>query len=1119
MVILRRAPRAVVDPPELDPQQQAARADEAPVVRVLGGPGTGRTTLAVEIVVDRVERLGLAPEQCLVLAPTRLAAAGLRQRITARLGRTVTEPLARTAQAFAFAVLRREAALYGDPAPRLLSGPEQDVVLRELLAGHLARPDLAPHWPERVRGALATRGFRGQLRDLLMRSVEHGLDAPGLAQLGVAHDRPEWVAAARVLDEYDQVTALSRPGAYDPAWIATAAADLLDERAEARARLHQQVRLVVVDDAHELTWAAARLLRRVIHPGAQLVLLADPDSAVQTFRGADPRLLWWAQWPALVAAPTHVLLAAYRTPEAIHAVAARVAAHIGAVGGGAQRAGRPVHPGGRVVVAQLRAAAQEAQLVASTLRRAHLHEGVPWSQMAVIVRGRSRGETLRRVLSAAGVPVSTAATDLPVRDEVAVRPLLVLLELALRGALHPAARVTPDEAAALLLSPIGGADAVSLRRLRRHLRRQALDGALALHPGDPHPGDPHPGDLHPGDPRHGDLHPGDPRHGDLHPGDPRHGDQPRVATSDELLAALLTDPARAELATAGLAEGEPLRRLSRAVRAGVRAAPRRADGTGWAPGVSAETVLWEIWSALELAGPWRADALRLGRRRPGRSPSVGAARAARAGRDLDAVLGLFDAAARFADRLPMAGPDQFLDHIRGEEVPGDTLLQRAPTGGTVELLTPAAAAGRQWQVVCVAGVQEGVWPDLRLRGSLLATEHLVDIVTGRSAGEVGSPGAYRAAQAAVRHDETRLLHVAVTRAQQTLLVTAVRSDDEQPSGYLDVLDPLPDGQPARPFAEVGRPLTLAGLVGQLRRDLASPDRVTRARSARVLALLADEGVPGADPAQWWGAVPAPAPRPRRPDDAPVRVSPSKIEQFARCQLQWLLLASGGSGPSAPAARIGTLVHDVVAELGDVDERALVAEIDRRWPQLGLPPGWVSDRRRDEAHDMVARLARYFPAAAAAGWERVGVELPLAATLGRAEVTGKVDRLERRAADAALRVVDYKTGATKTPVAQVATHPQLAAYQAAVEAGAFAEHGSVSAGAALLQIGKNARTTGPDLQEQPPLRVADDPGWAAALVEQTAAGMGGAGFVASPGPYCDRCPVRTSCPTRPEGARL
>jgi hypothetical protein len=90
-----------------------------------------------------------------------------------------------------------------------------------------------------------------------------------------------------------------------------------------------------------------------------------------------------------------------------------------------------------------------------------------------------------------------------------------------------------------------------------------------------------------------------------------------------------------------------------------------------------------MWSASGLAQAWRDAALGGG---PG---------GARADRDLDAVLGLFDAAARFVDRLPGASTAEFLDHVLGQDVAGDTLVARAPAGEAVALVTPAASAGRE----------------------------------------------------------------------------------------------------------------------------------------------------------------------------------------------------------------------------------------------------------------------------------------------------------------------------------------------------------------------------------------------------------------------------------------
>jgi RecB family exonuclease len=647
------------------------------------------------------------------------------------------------------------------------------------------------------------------------------------------------------------------------------------------------------------------------------------------------------------------------------------------------------------------------------------------------------------------------STEVPVRDEVAVRPLLALLEVALNVASGQPDPIDPEVAVDVLLSPIGGADAVGLRRLRRALRRDELGSGGGR-------------------------------------------------TSDELLAAGLVAPT-----TLGLlgSEGAPARRVAKAIAAAVKEARTGTGSPGsdgeddprWAPGVTAESVLWALWDATGLGESWRRVAL------------GGGLSGARADRHLDAVVALFDAAAKYVDRLPQMGPREFLEHIRGLDVAADTLVDRAPSDDAVSLLTPAGAAGRQWRFVVVAGVQEGVWPDLRLRGSLLGSERLVDVITGRGT-------SLRAAQAAVRYDETRLFLVAVSRASERLLVTAVRSEEEQPSVYLDVVDPRDesdDEDELRPFSEVPRPMTLAGLVAELRREVVVGVTVgDRHAAAGQLARLAAARVVGADPSSWWALRALSDDRPVRAEGVSVSVSPSRLESFGDCRLRWLLSSCGGDGPGVGAANIGTLIHDIAAELGDADEATMRAEVDLRWGRLGLPDGWLSRRQLAEAQTMVARLARYFEESAAGGWERVGVELDLQVVLGRAVLRGRVDRLERDLAGG-LRVVDLKTGSGKPSKADLHRNAQLGAYQAAVEHGAFADHGTVSAGAALLQVGKAAgvRTT---LQQQAPLSADDDPGWAQALVTNSAEGMAGSDFPATIGPACTFCSVRSSCPAQPEG---
>ncbi|WP_461024819.1 PD-(D/E)XK nuclease family protein, partial [Thalassiella azotivora] len=579
---------------------------------------------------------------------------------------------------------------------------------------------------------------------------------------------------------------------------------------------------------------------------------------------------------------------------------------------------------------------------------------------------------------------------------------------------------------------------------------------------------------------------------------------------------------------------EPGARVARVLAAGRSAA---------ADGADAEAVLWALWDATGLAPVWRRQALAGG---PG---------GRRADRDLDAVVALFDAAGRFVDRLPASGAYEFLAHLDAQDVPADTLAERASGTDAVALLTAQGAAGREWDLVVVAGVQDGVWPDLRLRGSLLGAQDLVDVVTdrrlpgGRASGggagggagvgtdHAASREAAAAARAQVLADERRLLHVAVSRSRDRVVVTAVRDADERPSPFVDLVDPpaLPGaeapGQVAtlttegeRRFTAVPRQVSLPALVAELRQVLLTADGhrdgsgrvVTAARrseATRQLGRLARAGVPGAHPGDWYGLADLAGDGPLRAPQEAVRVSPSKVESFGRCPLRWLLESSGGTAGDSTSQSVGTLVHDVAAEHPDGSHDELAAALERRWATLGLPRTWIGARERERADAMVRRLAQYL---AASGRELVAVEEDFSARVGRADVRGRVDRLERDA-DGRLVVVDLKTGSSRPGRDEVAEHAQLATYQVAVEAGAFAEHGTSSGGAALVQVGgsyaKHAE------QKQPPLQASDDPQWARRLLEDVADGMAAAAFEAVENSLCRVCPVAASCPVQPEGRQV
>src|SRR5690606_1727298 len=103
-------------------------------------------------------------------------------------------------------------------------------------------------------------------------------------------------------------------------------------------------------------------------------------------------------------------------------------------------------------------------------------------------------------------------------------------------------------------------------------------------------------------------------------------------------------------------------------------------------------------------------------------------------RALDALVALFDAAKRFVERTPLESAEAFVREILDSEVPEDT-LSTPDRPGLVTLLTPATALGTEFEAVVVAGVQDGVWPNTRLRGGLLETWRLADAVAAARTGE------------------------------------------------------------------------------------------------------------------------------------------------------------------------------------------------------------------------------------------------------------------------------------------------------------------------------------------------------------------------------------------------
>ena len=665
----------------LSDQQKAAIAHRGSPLILTGATGTGKTTVLIEAALSRIAA-GQSPDSILLLTYGRERASEMRDAIVTRSQKTAFEPLARTFHSLAYSILKMRT---GDNFREivLLSGAEQETFIAQLLEGDIQ--DGYQQWHDDLKKTedslgepLQTQGFVRELRDLIMRANERGITPDQLAARGKQLGEKYWEGAAQFWKRYlgamtlQEVLAGDAKVRIDPSEIINSAINYLRANPALLSELRGRFTTIIVDEFQESDPAQRTLLSLLA--GSDLVIVADAESAVGRFRGADPEGIAAVIDSYLSAGATQIELTTnYRgIPDA--------------------------------QTVRLASESEEAQYIAYQFKRAHLMEGVPYSQMAVIVR--SHGQTasaIRRAFSQVSIP--TAGDVEALANNAAIAPFLLLARVA-----TGAQPLNLDTAEKLLLSEFGGATSVSLRRTRAALLA-ARDEAS----------------------------------------DKRSGTQ------------LILDAIRTgDIAIKDSAE---LMRVHTLLAAAKKSLAKK--------NATIHDLLWAIWNNAttsdneKIADAWRAAALK------------GGSRGAAADRDLDAMIQLFDSAARHIERFPGAKPDLFLTEIANETIVRDLITARGVRPDVVEILTVHSAKGRQWRYVAVAGVQEGAWPNLKQRSSLLGAERLVERV--RHGDDIAQVALDMIAASSLAEDEARLFHVATTRARQSLLVTAISREDETPS--------------------------------------------------------------------------------------------------------------------------------------------------------------------------------------------------------------------------------------------------------------------------------------------------------------------------------------------------
>lgn len=1061
--------------------------DLAHVTLVAGAPRSGKTEFALDMLIAAMKRYGDA--NAVMTVSGRQIADMLGDRAIRELSAVSQARPVTTLSAVAFRLLAAARSAQGKPLPKLLNGAEQDVIIRKVLASHVehrqhgdecATCDLlrvyfaVSEWSGLVADD-STDAFANQLRDMLARMNEIGAK-PELENMLIARAasrngeldarrerlRTQWRLAFALREEYNAAIRAAYSGEYR-----LDASQLMIDATEAVSDIRDAdiPNMLIVDDFQDATLAGFALLEALHNRGTRLLLVGNPDEAVQTFRGSYPEYLFNEAQSRMGARLERIenLYAACENDgaqtirnasnrQSVHddyrtLVATRVSLSIasteptdvplperpgkmrnipGAMPIEALPSGNTdacvTHADGSVETALYRSSSEELDDVVWKIKTEHLQRSREWNDMAVITHDNATVRAFGERLRADGVPVRYSSVTRPLKDEPFVQGLFALIELAeLKRRTIAASGMDPQAAGSYIRSRVASIMASPLITVggdRRHEGRPARLASVesAMHAlaslaeivGDDEIRAQDSANMAKTDVEQqssllrlmADWHEymakchaisDEGQHDGGHDGDQ---DDP-VFDMDALYVLLL--------------EGNTDRVIDTI-----------ASVTGSDPQVKAFASLWKVLDKtceaehkLVLREPqyvldcaWRA----CGKAEIWQRVALEHSAAGRAANDrLDAAMRLFNYASggessgEFAARTIEA----FMEQVRSLTIEADSLAHTAPIDQAVTLTTPAGAAGRHWNLVFLPSLQQGQWPNLTPRNTLFGGEELADVMLhGELSDTVTTSAGKRDAQlAAVLASEQKSFLVALTRADECAVMSAVLNDDHVPSDFLygyvpEWFDRDRDaGMEQREYAAIGSQGDYAGLESDSRGLIAAarsvlamepPDSPKARDAAETLALLASRGIRAADP-DCWPFVEEPVSLAEREtiQDGKTRqsdvvtLSPSAVDNLWACPVCWML-ENRFSGPrmGSVATNFGSLIHTVaqkateagldmpeqhtaISDMDNID--AITEQMYAEYERLRGDLNGITDpaqryqalKKDEQAKDALRNIATYF----------------------------------------------------------------------------------------------------------------------------------------------------------------
>jgi DNA helicase-2/ATP-dependent DNA helicase PcrA len=362
-----------------DAQREAVTTPAAPLC-ILAGAGSGKTRVLTRRIANRIVTGDAEAPHVLALTFTRKAAGELRSRL-GQLG-VRADVVAGTFHSVAYAQLRRRWADRGERAPALL---ERKARVLGPIIGNRRTPG-ASAAVQLIDVAAEIEWAKARLvppSQYVVEAQRSGRTPPvSPAQMAAWYEEYEAQKKRKGLVDFDDMLSL--------------AARALETDDEFAATQRWRFRHLFVDEFQDVNPVQYRLLRGWLGERSDLCVVGDPNQAIYSWNGADPRLLdnFERLFPG---AEVLRLDDNYRsTPQVLAAGAAVLGA-----AGGRLRAHRPDGP--MPTIRSFATEVAEARGIAASIRRQH-GPTMPWSAFAVLTRTNAQCLVFEEAMRAAQIP-------------------------------------------------------------------------------------------------------------------------------------------------------------------------------------------------------------------------------------------------------------------------------------------------------------------------------------------------------------------------------------------------------------------------------------------------------------------------------------------------------------------------------------------------------------------------------------------------------------------------------------------------------------------------------------------------------------------------------------------